>query len=60
MKRVLFASLILSVCVFASAPVKKCDELAAASFGADVKIDSAKLVPAAANLPEHCDIRGVI
>src|SRR5690348_409434 len=44
----------------AAAPVKKCDEMASAPFGADVKIDSVKLIPAAANLPEHCDIRGVI
>ena len=29
-------------------------------FGADVKIESAKLVAATANLPEHCDVRGVI
>jgi hypothetical protein len=41
-------------------PVKKCDELAATPFGADVKIESAKLVAATANLREHCDIRGVI
>src|SRR5579864_2361631 len=49
----------VSACALA-APVKKCEEMAAASFGADVKIDSAKLVAATANLREHCDIRGVI
>src|ERR1700722_7314285 len=43
-----------------AAPVKKCDELAAMPFGADIKIESAKLVAATANLREHCDIRGVI
>jgi hypothetical protein len=43
-----------------AAPVKKCDELAALPFGADIKIESAKLVTATANLREHCDIRGVI
>ena len=32
----------------------------ATKFGADVKIESATMVPAAANLPEHCDVRGVI
>ncbi len=52
-----------SVCVLA-APAKKCEELASASFakvfGADVKIEYAKTVAAAANLPEHCDVRGVI
>jgi hypothetical protein len=50
---------LISACAFA-APVKKCDELAAMPFGADVKIESAKLVAATANLKEHCDIRGVI
>src|SRR5271166_1199162 len=53
-----------SACAFAAAPVEKCDDLAsskfAAKFGADVKIESAKLVAATPNLPEHCDIRGVI
>src|SRR5215831_20076995 len=58
MKTAAFASLLLPACVFA-APVKKCDELASISFGSDVKIESAKSV-AAANLPEHCDVRGVI
>jgi hypothetical protein len=46
-------------CVLA-APVKKCDELAVLPFGADVKVESAKPVSAAPNLPEHCDVRGVI
>jgi feruloyl esterase len=50
---------LLSLSAFA-APVKKCDELAALPFGADVKIESAKLIAATANLREHCDIRGVI
>jgi hypothetical protein len=49
-----------SACAFAAAPVLKCDDLASAKFGADVKIESAKLVAATANLPEHCDIRGAI
>ena len=43
-----------------AAPVKKCEDLATVSFGADVKIESAKLVPAAANLPEHCAVSGVV
>jgi feruloyl esterase len=50
---------LISACAFA-APVKKCDELAAMPFGADVKIESAKLVAATPNLREHCDLRGVI
>jgi hypothetical protein len=49
----------ISACALA-APVKNCADLPKSSFGVDVKIDSAKLVPAAANLPEHCDVRGVI
>lgn len=51
---------LLSACTVFSAPVKPCDQLAGMPFGADVKIESAKLVPATANLREHCDIRGVI
>lgn len=38
----------------------KCDALAAKAFGKDVKIDSATLVAAKADLPGHCDVRGVI
>src|SRR5579871_3916847 len=50
---------VISACAFA-APAMKCDELTGKQFGNDVKIDSAKLVAAATNLPEHCDVRGVI
>ncbi len=46
--------------VFAGAPAMKCDALAARPFGDDVKIQSASLVAAKGNLPEHCDVRGVI
>jgi len=59
MRKAALAGLMLSAVVMA-APVKKCDELASVPFGADVKIESAKLVAAVANLPEHCDVRGVI
>ena len=59
MRTLALALPVLCVAVIA-APVKKCDELAAMPFGSDVKIESATLVPAAANLPEHCDVRGVI
>ena len=38
----------------------KCAKLTATSFGTDVKIDSAVLVAASTNAPEHCDVRGVI
>jgi hypothetical protein len=50
---------LVSTCALA-APVKKCEEMAAVPFGADVKIESAKLVAGTANLRENCDIRGVI
>src|SRR5712671_4956829 len=46
--------------VLAGGPSMKCDALAGKSFGDDVKIQSATLVAAAANLPEHCDVRGTI
>ena len=63
--KTLSVCVLLSVCAFIpnkalAAPAKKCDELTAMPFGADVKIESAKLVAATANLREHCDIRGVI
>jgi len=57
--KLLLGGALASACVLA-APVKKCEALASTPFGADVKIESAKLVAAAANLPEHCDVRGVI
>jgi feruloyl esterase len=43
-----------------AAPVIDCAAMATKSFGADVKIESAKSVAAAANLPAHCEIKGVI
>ena len=46
--------------LIAAEPVVKCSSLAAKSFGDEVKIRSAALVAAKGNLPEHCDIRGVI
>jgi hypothetical protein len=49
----------ISTCLLAASP-KNCADLAGTNFGADVKIESAKMVPTAANLPEHCDVRGVI
>jgi hypothetical protein len=58
MKSLLIGTLI-SACALAK-PVKTCDALAGTPLGADVKIESAKLVAAAANLPEHCDVRGVV
>ena len=46
--------------LLAAAPAMKCDALAAQSFGDEVKIRSATLIPASPKLPEHCDVRGVI
>ena len=59
MKQAGFALFMLS-CSLLAAPVQKCEDLASASFGPEVKIESAKPIAAAANLPEHCDVRGVI
>ncbi|HTM50682.1 MAG TPA: tannase/feruloyl esterase family alpha/beta hydrolase [Bryobacteraceae bacterium] len=44
----------------ASAPAMKCPDIVGASFGPDVKIESAKLMPATAKTPGHCDVRGTI
>ncbi len=43
-----------------SAPPVPCTDLPGASFGPEVKIDSAKPVPATGKTPEHCDVRGTI
>lgn len=63
LRKVMVICALVSVCALA-APVKQCEDLASPSlareFGADVRIESAKLVAASANLPEHCDVRGVI
>jgi hypothetical protein len=59
MKTTVYASLLIASSLLA-APVKKCDELASTPFPGGVKIESARLVAATANLPEHCDVRGVI
>ncbi|MDP9170787.1 MAG: tannase/feruloyl esterase family alpha/beta hydrolase [Acidobacteriota bacterium] len=49
-----------NMALVAGTPQVKCDALAAQSFGDEVKISSATLVPAKGNLPEHCDVRGTI
>ena len=59
MRNVACIGLLIPVCLVA-APVKKCEDLGAVPFGPDVKIESAKLLPATPQLPEHCDVRGVI
>src|SRR5262245_61484757 len=38
----------------------KCVALLSTSFGSEVKIESAKLVAATPQAPEHCDVRGTI
>ena len=62
-RKILLGCALVSACALA-APAQKCETLASTSFarqfGTDVKIESATLVAAAANLPEHCDVRGVI
>lgn len=49
-----------AVVLFGAGPAMKCDDLAAKSFGKEVKINSTALVAAKKNMPEHCDVRGVI
>jgi len=58
--KVLWLILLSSAALVAAGPAMKCDGLAAKSFGDEVKIHSADLVAAKGNLPEHCDVRGVI
>jgi len=57
------ALFLLTVCagrLLAVGPAIQCDALGAKFFRKDVKIDSSTLVAAKGNLPEHCDVRGVI
>ncbi|MFN7928048.1 MAG: tannase/feruloyl esterase family alpha/beta hydrolase [Blastocatellia bacterium] len=52
-----------TVCLMSSlvcAQGAKCTALASESFGPEVKIASATIVAATSNVPEHCDVRGVI
>ena len=46
--------------VSAAGPVMKCESMAQHLSGPGTHIDSAILVAAKGNIPEHCDIRGVI
>ena len=41
-------------------PTIRCSDLVGTSFGSEVKIDSAVVIPAIAGKPEHCDVRGNI
>jgi hypothetical protein len=59
MKAICLISL-FATAVLAAGPAMKCDGLATRSFGKEVTIQSASLVAAKGNLPEHCDVRGVI
>jgi feruloyl esterase len=38
----------------------RCSDLIGTSFGTEVKVASAVIVPASAGVPEHCDVRGTI
>src|SRR5262245_48114479 len=38
----------------------RCEAFTGKSFGDEIKIYSATVVPGKENLPEHCDVRGVI
>src|SRR5882724_1092524 len=54
------ASLTLSASLGFADSALQCPDLAADSFGSEVKIESAKPMPATAKAPEHCDVRGTI
>ena len=56
----IICSLALSAVGLYAAPPIPCDALASRAFGKEVTIQSATLVAAKENLPEHCDVRGVI
>ena len=58
--KLLTLSVFSSLAIWAAPGAQSCGDLAKGAFGADVKIDSAKIVAATAALPEHCEIRGVI
>lgn len=60
MKTILLVILTLGPRLALAAPIVKCGDLAAISFGAEVKIESATLSSATANIPENCDVRGTI
>ncbi|MBL8204179.1 MAG: tannase/feruloyl esterase family alpha/beta hydrolase [Blastocatellia bacterium] len=58
--RIFMLSLVSLSTQTAFADGAKCAALLSASFGAEVKIESAMLVAATTQVPEHCDVRGVI
>lgn len=60
--RLRFAFLLTTVSAMAwgAAPVISCNDLSKVTFGKEVAITSVRLVPAASNLPEHCEVNGVI
>jgi feruloyl esterase len=57
--KTLFLSAFLCAAAW-GAPAIDCATLASKSFGADVKVESAKTVAAAERLPEHCEVTGVV
>src|SRR3954453_23607581 len=60
MVKALFLLLLSATALPAAGSALKCDDLLAKLFGKEVKIQSAALVAAKGNMPEHCDLRGVI
>jgi tannase/feruloyl esterase len=62
--RAAFALLVLGTATLSAQSVfadgAKCAALASASFGSEIKIESATLVAATPQAPEHCDVRGAI
>ncbi len=62
LRKAIFLSFFLIVVAasIAFADNATCSALAQKSFGSEIKIDSATLVTASGNIPEHCDVRGTI
>ncbi len=58
--KALWLFLLFATALLASGPAVKCEDLAARPFGKDVTMRSATLMPAKGDMPEHCDVRGVI
>src|SRR5579859_6653693 len=59
-KTALLIALTLAKGLMSAAPIVKCADIPAKSFGSEVKIESATLAPATAKTPENCDVRGTI
>src|SRR5882672_746903 len=58
MKRIALLSVVVQLAL--AGPAVQCTDLAAISFGTEVKIERAMMTPANRLTPEHCEVRGTI